>query len=582
MILDKLLKRFHPREDPPESWYMTGEDWITSDAGESIGPESAMYLSGVYACVRILSESVASLPLKVYRRREDGGKDLAGEHPLYRILHDEPNGEMTSFTWREAGQSHLALWGNSYSQIVTNKAGQVASIWPLRPDRMSVERNAKGAIQYIYTKDNNEKRTLRADEVLHIPGLGFNGLVGYSPISMARNSLGLARATEKFGSKLFVNGAMPKVVLTSPPGVKLSDKARQNLVESWETNYQGVLKSHKTAVLEDGMDIKTIGVPPEDAQFLETRKFQLQEIARIFRIPPHMLADLDRATFSNIEHQSIEFVVHVLRPWLVRWEQSINRRLFTEAERQQGYFVEHLVDGLLRGDIKSRYEAYSIARTGGWFSANDIRSMENMNPIEGGDIYLQPLNMVEAGKEPDADEMVRSFVSLVGEESEKRFGAVLNRTNREDLKTARNLVDGVLTRAEPAQEEEEGERARSIAASFSVVLRNQFERACKRERQDVTRMLEKGQDVGEYYRQHIDWTADQVMPAVRAMAIALSRNGKLSEDELFEIEKICWDVVVNHIGFRRAVDADTFRGVNWDGVIDLMTEYLVNEIMEVM
>ena len=575
MIVDKLLKRFHPSEDPPESWYLTGEDWLKSDAGESVGPDSALYISGVYACVRILAESVASLPLKTYRRRRDGGKDVAYDHPVYRLLHDEPNGEMTAFTWREAGQSHLALWGNSYNQVVTTKRGTVAEIWPLRPDRMSVERGPKGAIQYVYSRDNGEKRVLRSEEVLHVPGLGFNGLVGYSPIAMARNSLGLARATEKFGSKLFANGAMPKVVLTSPPGVKLSERARQNLVDSWETNYQGVLKSHRTAVLEDGMDIKSIGVPPEDAQFLETRKFQLQEIARIFRIPPHMLADLDRATFSNIEHQSIEFVVHVLRPWLVRWEQAMNVRLFTAAEREQGYFVEHLVDGLLRGDIKSRYEAYSIGRTGGWLSVNDIRTLENMNPVDGGDEYLRPLNMSVVGEEGMDDAGERSMAG----EFEQRYGAVLNRSNRQDLTEARDLVDSVLTRAQPAEEEDEAARIGGVAEVFRGLMGEICGRACRREQADVARLVEKGQDVRTYYDQHAAWMGKELESAGRAMAVALSKDGRIAAAQLMAAQRCCYDLATRHSAAQLERED---RWAEWETMPGRLASALVDEILEVV
>lgn len=372
---------------PTSEWWALRGSMV---AGQAVTPRSAMTIVAVYAAVRILGEGVGSLPLILYERLPNGGKRRATEHPLYTILHDAPNEEMTAIVFRETLQVHLGLWGNAYAQIVRDNGGRVQELWPLRPDRMTVMRDEQGRLRYVYQTDRGVV-VLRADEVLHIPALGFDGLVGYSPIAMARRTLGLAMAAEEFGAKFFENDARPGVVLRYPG--KLSEEAYRRLRQSWEEAHQGVGRAHRPAILEEGMDITTVGIPPQDAQFLETRKFQITEIARLYRIPPHMLADLDRATFSNIEHLGIEFVVHTLRPWLVRWEQAIWLQLLTPEERKR-YFAEHLVDGLLRGDIKSRYEAYAIGRQNGWLSANDIRELENMNPIPGGDAYWTPMNMM--------------------------------------------------------------------------------------------------------------------------------------------------------------------------------------------
>lgn len=384
-------RRFHPSQDPP-TWVVKLSGWDTA-TGVTVTPESAMQATAVYACVRILAESVASLPLHVYRRLDEGGKERATDHYLYSILHDAPNPEMTSFELRELLMSHLALWGNAFAEIEYDNAGRVRALWPLRPDRMRVKRS-NGELVYIYML-NGQEIPLSAERVFHLRGLGSDGVLGYSPIAMARQAIGLALATEEFGARFFGNGARPGIVLQHP-GV-LSEKARKNLRESWEERHGGLEKSHRIAILEEGMTIQEIGIPPEDAQFIQTRKFQITEIARIFRIPPHMLADLERATFSNIEHQSIEFVVHTLRPWLVRWEQAIHQRLFLPSERDTN-FAEFLVDGLLRGDIKSRYDAYAVGRQWGWLSADDVREMENMNPLPDGKgkMYMVPLNMVPA------------------------------------------------------------------------------------------------------------------------------------------------------------------------------------------
>lgn len=364
-----------------------------TNAGVIVTPDNAMQSAAVFACVRILAESIAALSLILYERQADGGKQRATGHPLYSLLHDLPNPEITSYELRETLIGHVALRGNAYAEIVRNNGGRVIEIWPLRPDRMTVQR-INGRLWYGYTvTPGRPEEMISEDKIWHIRGLSFNGLVGYSVIAYARQAVGLAVAAEEFGARLFQNNTRPAGVITHPD--ELSQAAQDRLTKNWEATYGSLANAHKTAILEEGMDYKTIGIPPNDAQFLETRKFQIQEIARVFRIPPHMLADLDRATFSNIEHQSIEFIRDTLRPWLVRIEQSISRDMLTPAERAR-YYPEFLIDSLLRGDITARYSAYAQARQNGWLSANDIRQMENMNPISGGDQYLVPLNMIPA------------------------------------------------------------------------------------------------------------------------------------------------------------------------------------------
>ena len=350
-----------------------------------------MQTTAVYACVRILSETIASLPLHTYQVTEDG-KDKARDHPLYHLLSGAPNPEMTSFVFRETLMGHLLLWGNAYAQIIRDGRGSVIALYPLMPDKMTVRRSEKGEIYYTYNKEGYD-HILRTDEVLHIPGLGFDGLIGYSPIAMAKNAIGMAIATEEYGAKFFSNGANPGGVLEHPGVVKDPSRVR----DSWNAVYQGSTNAHKVAVLEEGMKFQAIGIPPEQAQFLETRKFQTEEICRIFRVPPHLVASLDKATFSNIEHQSISFVVHTIRPWLVRIEQSINKALFNGTEKEK-YFVSFVVEGLLRGDYSSRMQGYAIGIQNGFMSPNDVRSLENMNPIpdeEGGNTYMVNGNMLK-------------------------------------------------------------------------------------------------------------------------------------------------------------------------------------------
>ena len=369
-------------------------------SGKPVNERTAMQTTAVYACVRILSEAIASLPLHVYQYDDTGGKQRITDHPLYYLLHDEPNSEMTSFVFRETLMSHLLLWGNAYAQIIRDGKGQVLALYPLLPNKMEVSRAPSGELLYAYRRDKEENREepdsgtviLRRDEVLHIPGLGFDGLIGYSPVAMSKNAVGMAIATEEYGAAFFANGANPGGVLEHPSVIK--DIAR--VKESWNAAYQGSNNAHRVAVLEEGMKFQAIGIPPEQAQFLQTRKFQINEIARIFRVPPHMVGDLEKSSFSNIEQQSLEFVKYTLDPWVVRWEQSMQQSFILPSEKGS-LFIKFNLDGLLRGDYQSRMSGYSTARQNGWMSANDIRELEDMNRIseeEGGDLYLINGNML--------------------------------------------------------------------------------------------------------------------------------------------------------------------------------------------
>jgi HK97 family phage portal protein len=371
-----------------------------STSGKHVTERSSMQMTAVYSCVRVLSEAVAGLPLHLYRYTGNGSKEKAVDHPLYTLLHDEPNPEMTSFVFRETLMTHLLLWGNAYAQIIRNGKGEVVALYPLMPNRMTVNRDQNGTLFYEYLTSDDDAHTLNGSvvkltprDVLHIPGLGFDGLVGYSPIAMAKNAIGMAIACEEYGAKFFANGAAPSGVLEHPGILKDPSKIR----ESWQQTFGGSGNAHKVAVLEEGMKYTPISINPQEAQFLETRKFQIDEIARIFRIPPHMIGDLEHSTFSNIEQQSLEFVKYTLDPWVSRWEQSMRKALLSEEEKKL-YFFKFNVDGLLRGDYQSRMNGYATARQNGWMSANDIRELENLDRIpeeEGGDLYLINGNMTK-------------------------------------------------------------------------------------------------------------------------------------------------------------------------------------------
>ena len=387
---------FHSR-DKPKNYLPSGAYNVLfggTSSGKNVNERTAMRVTAVYSCVRILSEAIASLPLHLYKQIDKGGKEKAINHPLYKLLHDEPNPEMTSFVFRETLMSHLLLWGNAYAQIIRNGKGQIVALYPLMPNRMSVDRDPNGKIYYKYSVNESDNRGLKnigqiylkKEDIFHIPALGFDGLVGYSPIAMAKNAIGMALATEEYGAKFFANGASPSGVLEHPGNIKDPTKLR----ESWNSLFQGSSNSHKIAILEEGLKYQPIGISPNEAQFLETRKFQIDEIARIFRVPPHMVGDLDKSSFSNIEQQSLEFVKYTLDPWVTRWEQAIHRSLLLESEKTD-YFAKFNVDGLLRGDYQSRMSGYATGIQNGFLSPNDIRSLENMDLIPdnlGGNLYL--------------------------------------------------------------------------------------------------------------------------------------------------------------------------------------------------
>lgn len=387
-----LTALFKSRDKPSNALSGNSHSFFVgqSTSGKRVNEKTAMTMSAVYSCVRILSETLASLPLHIYEVSETGtAKALT--HPLYKVLHDEPNTEMTSFIFRETLMTHLLLWGNAYAQIIRNGKGEVLALYPLMPDKMKVDRNEQKEIIYFYQTGEGQQVQLSSQDVLHIPGLGFDGLVGYSPIAMAKNAIGMAIATEEYGAKFFANGATPSGILEHPGTVKNPQAVR----ESWSKGFSGS-NTHKVAVLEEGMKYTPISIAPNEAQFLETRKFQINEIARIFRVPPHMVGDLEKSSFSNIEQQSLEFVKYTLDPWVARFEQAMTRRLLSANEKNQ-YRIKFNVDGLLRGDYESRMNGYAISRQNGWMSANDIRELENLDKIpaeNGGDVYLVNGNML--------------------------------------------------------------------------------------------------------------------------------------------------------------------------------------------
>jgi len=379
----------HPRDPVLAAWFGGGG----TASGMTVTPASALSVSTVWACVRVIAESVAVLPLVVYQRLDPRGKEKAPAHPLYRVLHERPNRWQTPFEFKEMMTAHTVLRGNAYAEIISTDQNPAAELVPLHPDRVMPFRAPDGRLAYRHQPEKGPQRILLQEEVLHLRGLSSDGVMGHSPVRLHREAIGLALAGEAHAARVFGNSAEPGGAIKVP--AVLEDEAARELVTSWERRHKGVDGTRRVAILDGGMEWQQTGMTNEDAQFLQSRKLQRSEIASIFRVPPHKIGDLERATFSNIEQQSIDFVTDTLMPWLVRWQEAIGRDLLTEESRQT-YFAGFIVQALLRGDAASRAKWYAAMRQWGAFSANDIRELEDMNPIEGGDVYLSPANMTPA------------------------------------------------------------------------------------------------------------------------------------------------------------------------------------------
>jgi HK97 family phage portal protein len=407
----RILSRFFDRwfagtpNDADDFWYQPITGLTLS--GQRVTPDSSLRTAAVYACVRVLTETIASLPLIVYRREDNGGKTRARNHPLFTLLHDQPNSWQTAYEFIEMMQGHLEMRGNAYAEIIPGRRGFVDQLIPLHPDKVEVEVLKNGQLDYLYRERPGNIRRIEQDMMFHVRGWGSNGYVGSSPIALAAEAVGMSLAAQEYGARFFENDASPGGVLEHPGSLK-NDAAAKRMRDSWQEAHTGKNRS-KIAILEQGLKYTQIGLTNKDAQFLESRKFQAEEIARIFRVQPHKIGLLDKATFSNIEHQAIEFVVDTIRPRVRRWEQAIQRDLILQKGT---FFAEFLIDGLLRGDIKSRYEAYKIALGGAgspaFMRVNEVRVTENMNPIgPEGDQLVTPMNVQPQPPDREEEESAR-------------------------------------------------------------------------------------------------------------------------------------------------------------------------------
>jgi HK97 family phage portal protein len=456
-----------------------------SRSGVIVTEHTALMYSAFWACVNAISTDVASLPLIHYKRDRDGGKTRYTDSKLYRLLHDEPNPEMTAITMRQTLTAHALAWGNGYAEIERDQLLRPLALWPVTPNRVAPYRTTSGSIAYLVRRADGGEDSVPAGDMLHIPGLGFDGIRGYSVVTLARESIGLGLGTERFGSTFFGNGSTFGGVISyaGPKPTELSDK---NYRETLETRNQGIDNAHKLLALYNGATYTARGIPPNDAQFLETRLHQIEEMCRWFRMPPHKVQHLLRSTNNNIEHQAIEYVTDTLRPWLVRWEQELSRKCISPSERRI-QFVEHLVDGVLRGDLASRYAAYAVGRQWGWLSADDICDRENMNPLPNGQgkMYLVPLNMTPADR---INELITAQIEA------KKTPPTNTNTGGPDLQTIQTnalaMVEAIRAALVEAEQRAEAHLARAVQAedraesltADDTVLRAELEQERERER----------------------------------------------------------------------------------------------------
>lgn len=498
MIFDRLRRsRKEPVSEADLALLLSGEESYT---GLEITRESALGLSAVWACVRVISETLASLPLFFYERLEKGKSKVYDQY--YNLLHVSPNPEQSAFQFKEQAQVHLCTYGNAYAQKIEDRGGRIKELWPLDPERMIKIERVGGQLVYTYSQSNGPDKKLTRKDVLHIPGLGYDGIKGYAPIELLKNEFGMALAAKRYGAEFYKNSGAPGGYIGMPNRLK-DDKALKRLKNSWENKHAKWGEKHRVAILEDGAEWKSVTVPPEHAQFIQSMKFSTTDIARIYRVPPHLIADLERATFSNIEHQGIEFVVHTMRPWLVRWEQALLLQLLVPSERQR-YFWEFSVDALLRGDIQARAQAYRTFREIGVMSANEIRSLENMNPISDGDVYYVPMNWVPTDQPIEKQEPEMVSALLPKETRQLRSATARHRISTAYERVFRDAVARIISK-----------EARDIKRDGIKVLgtRNADEF-------DVW--------LDEYYRKLPEYIRKVITPVYRSLSEAI--RGELSEE----------------------------------------------------
>jgi HK97 family phage portal protein len=493
-------------------WYSPIGMYVQSKAGIYVNRDTAMRVSAVYACTRVIADAVASLPLHLYRRLDGGGKERATEHWAYNLLRRAPLPRMTAYQWKQALMYHLLIEGNFYAEKQISNAGDIGGLIPWNPEQTDVKQSERGDLIYELELADGKKRVKRAPQMLHIYDFSWNGLKGVSRIAYARESIGLAGAAEEFGARFYSNGTNVGTIYTMPEGARLSQEQLDKLVEDLRAKHAGLGSSHQAMLLPGGITASKVSIPPNDAQFLETRKFQVQEIARIFRVPLHMIQmeEKDSSWGTGIESLGTAWVVHGLRPTLVNIEESLNRSILPETEQDE-YFFEFLIDGLVRGDMKSRGEFYSMMLSNQVMTPNEVREKENMNPRDGGDEVIKPENLFGKSQEPPPDDT---------DDGEKKSDCDCGHEHR----------------AEPDPDLDIPRM--SIQRSYRRVIRDAMSRVMRRERQDVLRGAEKhlrkratkGERravdeftnfINEFYDAHREFTREAVTASFTALAEAV-------------------------------------------------------------
>jgi len=512
MILDSFINKsaLAPRTERSNPTNRHTVFMPRTNSGIFVNEDTALKYSAVFSAVRLLSETVGSLPWQELKRLDSGDKEIVTDTNVARIIGKRPNEETYPFTFKETLMAHATMWGNGYAEIERNMAGEPLAMWVITPNRVTVRRNSNRDIIYEISNNRQDNTVIAAKNMFHLRGLGFDGVVGYSVIAHASQSIGLGIATEVYGSSFFGNSSIPSGVLKYPE--KLSEEAKKNLKNSFEDAHRGVNRGSVVAVLEEGLDYKSIGIPPEDAQFLETRRFQVTDIARWFRVPPHMIGDLEKSSFNNIEEQSKDFVTNSIVSWALRFEQEADIKLLS-SNRAGRFFTKMNLNGLLRGDTQSRFEGYAIGRQWGWLSVNEIRRFEDMNSLPGdeGNQYLMPTNMTTSEKFLEEDDE---------EETEQPVDEAEN-----------NDVDVDETEGEEETTEDEG--LSTTKASYKHLLVECMERILRREshRVDVIQARAGGSKdrfVGEidaFYVQHHEYMDKELCATISSILASCPSPG---------------------------------------------------------
>jgi HK97 family phage portal protein len=394
MFLSSMFKHASIKQPQDMSRWMSSMSGGSSRAGTMVTKETAMANAAFHACVTLIAESVAQLPCELYRRTKDGGREKATDHPLYDVIKYQPNRKDTAFEFYEQGQGALGTEGNDFSLIERDGAGYVKELFPINPQKVRV---LKGADLLPYYDIQGIDGILPMRLVHHVRAFSFDGYLGLSPLQTNKDVIGLALATEEHASAVFSRGTTMSGVIERPKdaGTIKTQEGIERVLSKFAERNSGLANLFSVGMLQEGMQYKQLSMDNEKAQLIQSRSFNVVDICRLFKIPPHMVQHLEDATFSNIEHQGLQFVTNTILPWLKRREAAMMRDLLLPSERRELY-IEFNVSSLMRGDQKSRYESYAIGRQWGFLSVNDIRRMENMPPITGGNKYLTPLNMVDS------------------------------------------------------------------------------------------------------------------------------------------------------------------------------------------